>query len=160
MRRIRFAFLVALLSGSAVSARADDSAAGPQTPEGRWLIAHRYYTPSEITAGVGKVLTDLGHEVEIKNGKLSACDSAKAGVYLLIDFQPNTTPKSVNLTIPGKKNTVLLGIYRLEGKILSIAVATGNKRPDSFTNPRDQVLLVLKRAPKKKAANAASSAAP
>ena len=102
-----------------------------------------------MNASIGKLLTDLGHEVEIKNGKMSAVDAGKEGVYVLIDFIPKTTPKSVNLTIPGKTNTVLLGIYRLEGDILSIAVSAGNKRLESFTNPRDQVLLVLKRAPKK-----------
>ena len=60
-----------------------------------------------------------------------------------------TSPYTLNTVPDGLTNTVLLGIYRLEADILSIAVSAGNKRPESFTNPRDQVLLVLKRAPKK-----------
>ncbi len=149
MRMIRFALLATLLCGSAASARADDTSAAPQTPDGRWIVTHRYYTPSEVNAAVGKLLTDLGNDVDIKNGKLSACDSTKAGFYLLVDFHPSTTPKSVNLKVPGKKETVLFGIYRFDGDVMSLAVGAGSKRPDGFSNPRDQVLLVLKRAPKK-----------
>lgn len=149
MRMIRFALLAGLLSASTAAIWADDSATGSETPDGRWIVAHRYYTPSKTTDAVGKLLTDLGREVEIKNGKLSASDPTKAGLYFLVDFLSNTTPKSVNLKVPGKRETLLLGIYRVEGDVMSLAIGAGNKRPETFTKPQEQVMLVLKRAPKK-----------
>jgi hypothetical protein len=149
MRLSKCALLLVPLFGSAVVVRGDETSAAPQKPEGRWLVVHRVYTPSEITANVGKLLADLGNEVEIKNGRMSACNSAKAGFYLLVDFRPKTTPKAVDLKVPGQNERVLLGIYRMEGDVMSLAISAVNKRPDRFTNPRDQVLLVLKRPPKK-----------
>src|SRR5215467_5155160 len=117
MRMIRLALLATLLSGSAASARGDDSPAAPPSPEGRWLVTHRSYTPSDVNAAVGKLLTDLGNEIEIKNGRLYPCDPSKGSFYLLVDFHPSTNPKSVDLTIPGKKQTILLGIYRFDGDV-------------------------------------------
>ncbi|HLJ94737.1 MAG TPA: hypothetical protein VKU02_16235 [Gemmataceae bacterium] len=148
MRMIKLALLTTLLCNAPGMIRADGTSTGPQTPEGRWYVAHRSFTPSNTTAAIGKVLTDLGHDVEIKNGKISACDPSKAGIYLLAEFRPNTTPKSVDLKVPSNKDKPLKGIYRLDGDVLSLAVSAKNKRPDTFNNAQDQVLLVLKRKPK------------
>ncbi len=148
MRMIKWAILTILLCNGPGMIRADGTSTEPQTPEGRWFVAHRSYTPSDTTAALGKVLTDLGHDVEIKNGKISACDPSKAGIYLLVDFRPGTTPKSVDLKVPSNKDKVLRGIYRLDGDVLSLAVSAKNKRPDKFSNSQDHVLLVLKRKPK------------
>jgi uncharacterized protein (TIGR03067 family) len=149
--------MVALLSGSAAPAWAADSAELKKI-EGRWLVAHRYYKPSKVNTVVGKLLTELGHEVEIKDGKLSACDPKKAGQYLLLEIDPAARPKAIDLKVPDKKDQVLLGIYRLEDDVLSVAVGAGGQRPKAFMNPNGQVLLVLKRASKK--TPAASGPAP
>jgi uncharacterized protein (TIGR03067 family) len=88
----------------------------------------------------------LGRRVEIKDGQFAACQPDQAGYHLLVDFDPTSKPKSVDLTVPGQKKIVLLGIYRLEDDVLSIAVSTADTRPETYMRPEDQVLLVMKRA--------------
>ena len=153
MRMIRFALAAALLASSAAPVQAGKSAA---EVEGRWLVVHRYYTPSKITGALGKVLTNLGTEVEIKNGKLSSRNANNQSVYLLAEFRTDTDPKAVDLRKPANPNQVLLGIYRLQGNLLTIEVGSGNQRPTGFMNAQDDVMLILKRAPKNGANGAAS----
>jgi uncharacterized protein (TIGR03067 family) len=147
MRTIVLALTALLFAGGVAVAQAP-GAAELKKLEGRWLVAHRHYTPSTVTDPVAQLLTGLGHVVEIRDGKLSARDPDKAGVYLTISFDSAAKPKAVDLKGPGKKDQVLLGIYSLENDVLSLEIGTGKVRPTSFMNPEDQVLLVLKRAPK------------
>src|SRR5207302_8904842 len=119
MRMIRFAILAVLLLGSTASVRAGDPASNSPSPEGRWLVAHRYFTPSDVNASIGKLLTDLGHEVEIKNGKMSAVDAGKEGVYVRIDFNPKTTQKTVNRTSTCEPNRITHSRVRVTVAILA-----------------------------------------
>jgi hypothetical protein len=152
---IRFALVVALLAGSAVPVQA----AKPDGVDGHWLVVHRYYTPSKVTGFLGKLLTNLGTEVDIRNGKFSSRDPDKGNVYLLADFRADTDPKTVDLRKPANPNQVLLGIWRLDGHILTIEVGSGNQRPTGFMNAQNDVMLILKRA-RKKEANGAAPATP
>jgi uncharacterized protein (TIGR03067 family) len=140
---------VLLLAGNLAGAEPVKMAAEQKRLEGQWVIAQRSYTPTGATAQLGKLLTDLGQKVEIKQDKLSATDPDKAGRYLFVQFDPRSKPKALNLKIPGNDNQVLLGIYRLENDLLSLVIGTGNVRPKLFGPFDHQVLLVLKRAPKK-----------
>jgi uncharacterized protein (TIGR03067 family) len=137
---------VALLSGGAALGGSPETAAELKKLEGRWLVAHRSYTPSKVTDPVAKLLTALGHRVEIKDGKLSALDADKEGTAYEISFDPAKNPKAVNLTVPGEKRQVLLGIYSLEDDILCLEFGTGKSRPKERLRPDDQVQLILKRA--------------
>jgi uncharacterized protein (TIGR03067 family) len=149
MRFCGYALAVALLVDDVAPAQTVDVAAELQKLERQWLVAHVYYKPTKVNADLSKLLADLGHTVEIKDGKLTSLDADKAGFHLLADFDPTQKPKSVDLTIPGKKKQVLLAIYRLEDDVLSISVGAGNIRPELFMNPEEQVMLVLKGARKK-----------
>jgi uncharacterized protein (TIGR03067 family) len=149
MRVIKFALLAALLSGGAALAQGPGAAPQVKKLDGRWLVVHRNYLPSPATDPVGKLLTNLGYAVEIRDGKLLARDPGKSDVYLLVTFDPTATPKAVDLKVPDKKDGVLLGIYRLDGDILTLAVGTGKSRPTTFSDPAHQVQLILKRVPKK-----------
>jgi len=128
---------------------AADPGADLKQIEGRWMVAHRAYTPSKANDRVGQLLTSLGQQVEIKDGKLSPADPKKGDVYLLVSFYPTTKPKAIDLKLPDKKEKALLGIYNLEDDILSLNVGTGDIRPKKFAIQEDQVVLILKRAPKK-----------
>lgn len=147
MRWITLGFAATLLSGAAALVQAADEGTELQRLQDRWIVPHRYYTPSAATDPLAKLLTDLGNDVEIKNGKLSAREPDKEGRHLLIEFDSSTEPKNVNLRIPDQEDQVLLGIYKLEDDILSLAVGTGT-RPTEFSNSETQVLLILTRAPK------------
>ncbi len=148
MRWIVVAFAAVLWCGAAAHVQSADSSAELKQVQDRWLVAHRYYTPSGITDSLGKLLTNLGEQVEIKDGMLSSRDPGKEDVYLLVDFNPSGDPKTVDMRVPDNEDAVLLGIYKLEDDILSLVVGTGN-RPTNFTNSETQVMLVLKRAAKK-----------
>jgi uncharacterized protein (TIGR03067 family) len=146
MRLIRYVVAVALLGCGVASAQTVDVPAEMKKLERKWVLAHAHYTPSKATADVARILTNLGRRVEIRDGRLSASDSDKSDNYLLVDFDPTANPKTVDLRVPSKKDQVLLGIYRLDDDVLSLAVATQNVRPDSFRGPEDQIVLIFKRA--------------
>jgi hypothetical protein len=152
MRWFAIPLAVALLAGSVARTWAADPAANLKKLDGRYFVAHRAFTPSKTTDPVGNLLTSLGSEVEIKDGKLSAADPKKRGTYLLVTFYSSGKPLAVDLKRPDQKNKVLLGVYSLEGDVLAINVATGEKRPKSVRNTEGEVLLILKRAPKNAAA--------
>ncbi len=124
--------------------RADDNGGDSTLLQGRWTVAHRYYTPSDTTKDVAKQLTDLGGEVEIADGKLKASDPEKGGYHFVITLHPSTTPKGIDLKVPNEDKT-LLAIYSVEDNVLTIDVATGSSRPTEFRDPEKQVMLVLRR---------------
>ncbi len=156
MRIVTATLLATLLFVGSAPAQAPDDGAVPKNLEGRWIVAHRYYTPSDVTNPVGDLLTSLGSILDLKKEKLSACDPAKKGVYLTVKFEPGKTPPAVDLKAPGQEQ-VLRGIYRLDGDVLRIAVGTGKRRPRTFDDPSRDVQLIMKRAPKKAPAAAPSS---
>jgi uncharacterized protein (TIGR03067 family) len=143
-----YVFAVALFGYSVASAQTVDVPAEMKKLEQKWILAHSHYTPSKATADVAKILASLGRRVEIKDGRLSAFDSERNDNYLLVNFDPTANPKTVDLRVPSRKDQVLLGIYRLDDDVLSLAVATRHSRPESFRAPEDQIVLILKRARK------------
>jgi uncharacterized protein (TIGR03067 family) len=149
MRLIGFVCTLVLLSATETCAQTAKIATEQKKLEGQWLIVQRAYTPTKATAPLGKVLADLGSRVEIRQDKLVACDPDKGGTYFFIQFDPTKTPKIVNLKVPGKEDQVLPGIYCLENDLLSFVIGAGHTRPKYFGPFDNQVLLVLKRVPKK-----------
>jgi uncharacterized protein (TIGR03067 family) len=148
MRLCGWMLAVTVLSAGSAQAQNVDIAQEIKKLEGQWLVAHRAYTPSKANAAVTKILMDLGTKVEIQDGKISAGDADKDGYHLDADFDPTSKPKNLDLTVPGEKKRVLLGIYFLEDDVLSIAVGTKDVRPKSFAITNDRVLLILKKARK------------
>jgi uncharacterized protein (TIGR03067 family) len=148
MRLCGWMLAVAVVFSGSARAQNVDIAQEIKRLEGKWLVAHRAYSPSKTNAAVVKMLMDLGNKVEIAEGKITACDSDKEGYHLDADFDPASQPKHVDLTVPGEKKKVLLGIYFLEDDVLSIAVSPNDVRPKSFTIINDRVLLILKKARK------------
>src|SRR5260370_21524762 len=128
MRFRRCVIAFALLSAGLARALADDAATEAGKLEGQWRVAHRAYKDSKANADVSKILLNLGTKVEIKDGKLSSCDPDKAGRHLDVEFDGTVTPKTVDLTVPGKQKRVLLGIYRLEDDLLALALRTAHER--------------------------------
>ena len=103
MRIITATLLAALLFVGSTRAQSPDVGAVPKDLEGRWIVAHRYYTPSDVANPVGELMTSLGSTLEIKNGKLSACDPGKKDVYLIVKFEPDKTPSAIDLKVPGQE---------------------------------------------------------
>jgi uncharacterized protein (TIGR03067 family) len=145
MCRPGLVFSVALVAGGVACAQAVAPATELKQLEGRWLVAHRGYDLSKKTAEVAGLLTKLGAEVEIADGKLSAAGRAKTGYYLEAAFDPIARPKAIDLNVPGQQGRVLRGIYSHEVDVLTLAVGIGDARPRTLRPAKDQVVLILTR---------------
>lgn len=115
--------------------------------EGRWQVMQRVYKSSKEVDPVAELLTGLGFEVELANGKLLAHDKGKEGRHLHITMDPSQFPKLVDLRLPGEKDRVLRGIYWQIDEILVLAINATEERPRSQEELSKAVLLLMRRTP-------------
>jgi uncharacterized protein (TIGR03067 family) len=129
MRPLLFALVVALVP----------AAAGPEPLQGTWLLqsAQREGQPLDLQ---GVTFRFAGDKVVVRSPQ----DDAKESVVRL---GPAKTPAEIDVR-PVNETETALGIYRLEGDVLTICTADpGQPRPTEFASrPGLKVtLLVLKR---------------
>jgi uncharacterized protein (TIGR03067 family) len=147
MRFFATAFGACLVLAGPVRAQEIDPGAEAKKIAGRWAVFQRLYTPSKEADPVGKLLTDLGHQVEFTDGKLVSRDPKRAGVHLLADLDPTQSPRAIDFRVPGKKEPVYPAIYTREGDGLVIAVGVDGVRPKTFDPGPTRVLLLMSRPP-------------
>jgi uncharacterized protein (TIGR03067 family) len=138
----------ALLLGLAVTVAAPAPKETPKKKEdptivGSWKLEKAEFGGMAVPAGaIGEELSltfnQDGTVVATKNGKPEP-DSGR------FTHDPKKTPAEFDLTEPrgGGKGMTILGIYKIEGEMLTICMAPMGERPTKFESPAGGMTMIM-----------------